>query len=280
MNTVQAVNTEVLKRFQKLVAAKRLAHAYLFAGPAQTGKMETALVIAQLVNCSESGAPCGRCESCHKIIAGNHPDIHLIGKADEDTIKIDEIRYLLSQAGLRAYEARTKVFVLRNAERMTTEAANALLKTLEEPAPNTLMLLTTAVPEACLGTIKSRCHTVKFFAARDILPQESNRILDIFLNRGNNEEYFKELSSDRPQTGQAMLVLLSWVRDVMLYKNGIQAGQLAYGHRTDDLQKMSRRNMQELSELNKQIVRVKSLADDNFNVKMALELMKERLWAN
>ena len=71
---------------------------------------------------------------------------------------------MLDGAHLMAFEAKTKVFIIRNIELMTLEAANALLKTLEEPAsPNTLMILTTSVPEANLDTIKSRCHTVKFF---------------------------------------------------------------------------------------------------------------------
>ena len=87
-----------------------------------------------------------------------------------DSIKIEDIRFLLSRAHLMAYEAKTKVFIIRNIELMTLEAANALLKTLEEPAPNTLMILTTSVLEANLDTIKSRCHIVKFF------PSSVNRI--------------------------------------------------------------------------------------------------------
>src|SRR5450631_1688723 len=81
-----------------------------------------------------------------------------------------------------AYEAKTKVFIIRNIELMTLEAANALLKTLEEPAKNTLMILTTSVPEANLDTIKSRCHIVKFF------PSSVNRISKILTDEGVKKE--------------------------------------------------------------------------------------------
>lgn len=273
------VQPQILERFQRLINSERLAHAYLFAGPAQTGKMATALALAQMVNCLEPGAPCGDCASCHKIAGGNHPDVHIIGNSDEDAIKIDEVRQMLAQVGLRAYEAQTKVFILHEAQRMTTEAANALLKTLEEPAGHTLIILTSAVAESCLATIKSRCHIVKFFAQEDRLPQDKDRILDVFLSRGN-EDFLKTLSTDRAMTADAMRVLLSWVRDVLLYKNGVESSHLIYQNRIKDLEKMSRRSVQDLCALNHQIVRVKALSDENLNVKMALSLMKERLWGN
>lgn len=275
-------SSDVLERFKRLIAAKRLAHAYLFAGPADTGKMETALAVAQLVNCEDiAHAPCGTCGQCRKIAAGIHPDMHIITVLeDENSILIEQIRHMLGRAALRAFEARTKVFILRDAHRMTTEASNALLKTLEEPAPNTLMILTTCVPEACLGTVKSRCHTVKFFRTTEPLPKERERVLDVFLSRVPHEDYLKSLSTDKAQVSAAMLTLLGFLRDAMLYKNGVQAQDLAYKNRLNDLKKMSERNMEDLCAVNAQIVRVKSLAGENLNVKMALSLVRERLWGN
>ncbi len=270
----------IMERFQRLAKAGRLAHAYLFTGPAGIGKMETSLDLARMVNCDDAAnAPCGYCVTCRKIAGGNHPDVHTIGNNEEDSIKIDEIRQMLGRVGLKAYEARTKVFILRNAERMTTEAANALLKTLEEPAPNTLIILTTAVPEACLDTIKSRCHTVKFFSADEHLPEDKDRVMDLFLSKGTNEDLIKAFGTDKEQASKAMLVLLSWVRDVLLYKNGVRQG-LVYKNRIADLERMSQRNMTELQALNEQIVHVKSLIDENLNPKMALSLVRERIWGN
>ena len=276
------VSQEVLNRFKRVAAAKRLAHAYLFTGPAQAGKMPTALAIAQLVNCEdEAHAPCGNCASCRKIAAGNHPDVHIVDVLkDENSIKIEQIRQMLGRVALRAFEAKTKVFIVRGIHLMTTEAANALLKTLEEPAPNTLMILTTNVPEACLDTVKSRCHSVKFFCNEEHLPEDKDRILDVFLSRAGHEDYLKTLSGDKEQAADAMLVLLSFLRDVMLYKSGGNVDNLVYKNRVSDLHKMSGRNMDDLCAVNAQIVRVKSLADENLNVKMALSLVRERLWGN
>ena len=178
INTAQ-INASAMERFKRLIANHRLAHAYLLVGPQDSGKTQTALSLAQLVNCeSETGQPCGECPPCRKIASGNHPDVHVLGNDEMDSIKIEEIRFLLSRAHLMAYEAKTKVFIIRNIELMTLEAANALLKTLEEPAPNTLMILTTSVPEANLDTIKSRCHTVKFF------PSSVNRIAKLLTDEG------------------------------------------------------------------------------------------------
>src|SRR3989338_8268189 len=160
-------NEIVLNRFKRLSISGRMGHAYLFTGPHGAGKMQTALAVAQLVNCEgvSGGAPCGVCVSCRKIVSGNHPDIHVLTLLeDENAIKIEQAQQMIQRTALKAYEARVKVFIVRCADLLTRDAANSLLKTLEEPAPNTLMLLTTAAPEACLGTIKSRCHEIPFFS--------------------------------------------------------------------------------------------------------------------
>jgi len=280
--TPTLANEEVLNRFRRLAASGRMAHAYLFAGPAQTGKFETALAVAQLVNCEDlDHGPCGNCASCRKVISGNHPDVHIVAVLeDENSIKIDQVRQMLGRAAMRAFEARTKVFILREAHHMTTEAANALLKTLEEPAPHTLMVLTTCLPEACLDTVKSRCHTVKFFRGDDRLPEDKNRIVDVFLSRVGSEDYLKTLSGDKEKAAAAMLACLGFLRDVMLYKNGVDTRHLVYKDRLGDLKKMSGRSMEDLGKVQAQIVRVKSLSDENLNVKMALSLVRERLWGN
>ncbi len=281
------IHEDIVARFARLVTAGRLAHAYLFIGPAGMGKMQAALAIAQMVNCDvppSSGnkqSPCGVCVSCRKIASGNHPDIHVMAALkDETTIKIEQARQMMQHASLKAYEAKVKVFIICDIDLMTREAANSLLKTLEEPAANTLMIFTTQVPEACLDTIRSRCHIVKFFCAEDRLPQDKDRFLNAFLSRTNQEEFLKVLSADKKQAGQTMVVLLAWLRDVMLYKSGIVAHALIHQDRLADFKKMAQRGMGDLSVLSEQIVHTKSLADENLNVKMALSLVRERLWGN
>jgi DNA polymerase-3 subunit delta' len=317
INTAQ-INAAAMQRFSRLTANHRLAHAYLLVGPQDSGKTQTALALAQMVNCeSEGSKPCTECPACRKIASGNHPDVHVLGNDEMDTIKIEEIRFLLSRAHLMAYEAKTKVFIIRNIELMTLEAANALLKTLEEPAANTLMILTTSVPEANLDTIKSRCHTVKFFPSsvnriakilvdegvriedahflavysegclgktRKLMEQEiirhKRKVLDEMLLNRNNDSFLKELSSDSQEATQALRFLLSFFRDVLLFKSGVSKTSLVHQDCLKEVEKFAGQGFEDLALIIRQIVKTKELVDENLNVKMSLSLLREHIWVN
>ena len=155
----------VLERFKALIENSRLAHAYLFVGPACVGKRETAEAIAKLVNCAASNNEtfCDSCPSCIKINNLQHPDVYLIDAEASGSIKIDEIRSIIKRVSLKPFEGKRKVFIIVNAENLTSQAANALLKTLEEPPNNSLIILTTCFPQRNLDTIKSRCHIINFY---------------------------------------------------------------------------------------------------------------------
>lgn len=311
------VHSDVVDRFRRLSASGRMGHAYLFTGPHGTGKMQTALAVAQLVNCEDvsGGAPCGVCASCRKITSGNHPDIHILALLeDENAIKIAQAKEMIQRTAFKAYEARVKVFIVRDADLLTTEAVNSLLKTLEEPAPNTLMLLTTAVPEACPDTIKSRCHVIPFFSyplnrvaqalreegvaqdtaaflafytdgclgrarqlAKEDMGLRKNQWINEFFSSGNNEDFLKGLASDRPSAVEALTVLLSFVRDAVLLKSGSAPADCAHQDRLQDIRVLAGRPLKELSAMAGQIVRARKLINENLNAKMALSLLKERV---
>ncbi len=141
-----------------------LSHAYLLTGPAQVGKRTLAQAFAQALLCtaertSPPGSPCGECRSCLKALNGTHPDLHTILPTEgKKAPGIDEIRALIAAAALQPQEGQYSIFVLPHAERLTAEAANALLKTLEEPAPHTLLLLTATDEQLLPNTIVSRCQ--------------------------------------------------------------------------------------------------------------------------
>jgi len=146
----------------------QLAHAYLLVGPPQVGKSTLALQLAQAVNCLEDDRPCGRCQQCQRIKRGLHADVQVIVPArDERTgrlrteVGIDQIRALERAAALEPYEGRCRVFIIDGVERISLEAANALLKTLEEPPPHVLLLLLTAQEDGLLPTIRSRCQRLE-----------------------------------------------------------------------------------------------------------------------
>lgn len=138
----------------------RLAHAYLFAGPAGVGKRQVALALAQDLFCQQQSG-CGDCPACQKVASGNHPDLHLLD-GSAGAIKIEQIRLVQQQLALRPLEGDYRICLIDGAEEMTPAAANALLKTLEEPRPDTLLLLITAEPEKLLPTILSRCQQLPF----------------------------------------------------------------------------------------------------------------------
>jgi DNA polymerase III subunit delta' len=141
------------------VTQGRVAHAYLFAGSRQVGKTTLARTFAQALNCSSVDRPCGQCLSCSKIAHGSHPDVRLL-EGQNGSLKIDQIRTLQNDVALTAHEGEWKVYILRNFEQATIEAANCLLKTLEEPPSRVVLLLTSSSNSLMLPTIVSRCRVV------------------------------------------------------------------------------------------------------------------------
>ncbi|MFC1898860.1 ATP-binding protein [Chloroflexota bacterium] len=147
-----------------------VAHAYLFAGPAHVGKMTLALNLAQALNCGASEYPCGECLSCQKIASGKHSDVQIIGlngNADsaggrpQREISIEQIRELQHSVILPPFEGKYKVFIIDGAEYLSGEAANCLLKTLEEPQEKIIFILLTASENLLPETVISRCQRLE-----------------------------------------------------------------------------------------------------------------------
>lgn len=153
---------------RRTLAAQQVRHAYLFIGPQRIGKSLLAQRFAQTLLCT-GGAdplvaptdPCNVCLSCRKALHGNHPDLHVIKKAaDKQFILIEQVRDLQNASARRTLEGRRNIFIIENAHEMNLQAANCLLKTLEEPEPDVVLLLT--VPDAglLLPTILSRVQQI------------------------------------------------------------------------------------------------------------------------
>ena len=148
-----------------------LCHAYLFSAPEHSGKTALALKLAQTLNCTGSEPPCGVCEPCRRISAGIHSDVQIIGLAVNDEgkskteVTIEQIRAINHAASMPPYEGKSRVFIIDEADRMSTGAANALLKTLEEPPPNVVFVLTTSRENLVPETIRSRCVKLRLASA-------------------------------------------------------------------------------------------------------------------
>jgi DNA polymerase III subunit delta' len=148
---------------QRALAESRLPHAYLFHGPAGVGKKFTAVQFVKALYCSTSSAheACDVCIICRKIATDNHADVMRVGP-DGNSIKIEQIRAIQHRLSYKPYEDQRTTILLEDCELLSPPAANALLKTLEEPRPNVLLLLLTGKKDALPLTIVSRCQLVPF----------------------------------------------------------------------------------------------------------------------
>lgn len=164
MNYQHIVGNEAVHRLLKTILMQgKTSHACLFTGPEGVGKATTAQVFAKALLCAspEDGMPCDHCNSCRKFDSDNHPDFHRID-GEKGTIKIEQIRELQKNIYLKAYESENRVYLIDRADNLTIEAANSLLKILEEPPARSYFILTSHRPFALLPTIISRCQQFNF----------------------------------------------------------------------------------------------------------------------
>jgi DNA polymerase-3 subunit delta' len=169
---------------KQALAQNRVGHSYLFSGIDASGKKTLALEFAKVVNCEkvdEINDSCGECPACLKISRHNHPDIFFI-EAEGQFIRINAIREIQEQMTFKPMEGRKRVFVIDNADKMNDQAANALLKTLEEPSPANILILVTAKPYTLPSTIISRCRHMRFN------PLSIDTVTKFLIERGNMEK--------------------------------------------------------------------------------------------
>jgi DNA polymerase-3 subunit delta' len=144
----------------------RLAHAYMITGPRHLGKMTLAMDLARAVNCTASERPCGECAQCDRISRGLHTDVKIV-EVDKDQVKsrvmiaIDQVREMQREVSLAPFEGASRVIIIDQAERLSEEAANGLLKTLEEPPDQVVLVLLAPDTGVMATTLSSRCQILE-----------------------------------------------------------------------------------------------------------------------
>lgn len=154
---------EVAESLKKIVNSGTIPHAFLFAGPKGTGKTSAARILAKIINCEKlgkGGVPCDKCEQCTSITKGTNLDVIEMDAASHRGI--DDVRTLRDAVKLAPSQAKKKIYIIDEAHMLTTEASNALLKTLEEPPDHVIFILATTNPEKLIDTIRSRTTFITF----------------------------------------------------------------------------------------------------------------------
>lgn len=234
---------KAINAIRRAYLADRLPHGLIFAGPVGVGKATTASVLAKLFLCEkpQRDIPCGQCDSCRVFGAGNHPDFHVItkeliryhdknGKSKGIELSIHVMRpELIEPANRKPIMGRGKVFVIEQAELMNAQAQNSILKTLEEPAGRTIIVLLTDQPAAMLPTIRSRCQMFQF------APLELPKVLVELQKRGVDPS----TASDAAKFAEGSLgVALKWIEDGVIGPARELTGQLeelSRGHIPENL---------------------------------------------
>ncbi|QHE59664.1 DNA polymerase III subunit delta' [Rossellomorea vietnamensis] len=160
---IQPFQPVVLQMLQNSILKDRVAHAYLFEGEKGTRKKEMSMLFAKALLCLNrvDGKPCEDCSNCKRINHGNHPDLHVV-EPDGLSIKKDQIKSLQEEFSKTGVESKKKIYIIVHGDKMTANAANSLLKFLEEPLADTTAILITGNIHRILPTILSRCQTVSF----------------------------------------------------------------------------------------------------------------------
>ncbi|WP_373215728.1 ATP-binding protein [Ruminococcus sp. 5_1_39BFAA] len=150
---------EIIRHLKNAIETEKVSHSYILTGDPGSGKKLLAGTYATALQCEEGGTePCGKCESCKKAIGKNHPDIIMVSHEKPNTISIDEIRdQVVNDVSIKPYFSHYKIYIIADAELMTPQAQNALLKTIEEPPEYAVIMLLTSNADGLLPTIRSRC---------------------------------------------------------------------------------------------------------------------------
>lgn len=222
---------QIKEHFQNAIAAKKISHAYIINGEKSSGKEFIARVFAMALQCEKGGNdPCQECHSCKQALSDNHPDIIYVSHEKPNSISVDDIRAQINNdVTIKPYSSPYKVYIVNEAEKMTTQAQNAILKTLEEPPAYAVILLLTSNVNALLPTILSRCvvlnmkpvadELVRKYLMKELQVPDYKAEVCVAFARGNvgrakalaSSEDFENIKSEA-------LSLLKYIQEMELYE--------------------------------------------------------------
>ncbi len=314
-----AGQSSAIEFLRRSIARDRLSHSYIFTGPKGTGRFTTAIELAKAINCAaKSGDACDECPTCKKINSRNHIDLIIVSGSPSASgeVKIDMVRSLQYLINLKPYEMRKKVCIIDGADNMNQTSSNALLKTLEEPPSDSILILIVENPANVLPTIQSRCQQVRFgnlpvLVLEEILKREhslggaearsvaqlasgrigealkiirqgalqgKNRIIDALASGALFDE--DRFAISREWANEALDIILSWYRDIVMAKLGIGEGLFMNIDRLDAIRKAADRGdleIEDLARLTEEIIDSRFYLERNVNFKLVWSLLGQKI---
>jgi DNA polymerase III delta' subunit len=240
-------NRKVVERMSRAVQSRNISHAYLLEGDRTIDKLSLAENFVKAILCLDgSGDSCEKCLSCHKINHGNHEDLIYLA-AEGSSIKDEAVEELQSRLKKKPYVGDRNIVILQDADTMTPKAQNRLLKTLEEPAPGTVIILLSENLENLAQTILSRCvifrlNPFETSEYRDVL-EGTIKIADMLLDKRPFYEISSQLADytgDRSLAFEFLDALESWYRDLAISGYDLSGGILFHGDRIEEIRKRGR----------------------------------------
>lgn len=307
-----------VKILQHALKERRLGVSYLFYGPSGLGKSFVAKQFAKSLNCQNQGIDaCDKCSSCRRAEKLEYPDLYWLDfEAGSENIKIEQVRAMQNAINLRPFEGRAKVFVINNCQGLTEEAANCLLKVIEEPPLNSLIILITADVHRVLPTIASRCQKIRFInlkkkEVKEILSinqkldaktsrylslysdgrigdclrlsengflSRKDSILDAFLHTSSRMR-LDNLFKDKDQAREVLSILLGWFRDLLLAKVNASSEYLINQDRIAELKRQAQRytHAQLLLVLNS-LAKSFEYLKQNINLRLVADTIGMSIW--
>ena len=298
----------IKEHFKKAIAVHKVSHAYILAGEAGMGRKSLANAFALTLLCEKGQTePCLECHACKQVLSGNHPDLIYVTHEKPASIGVDDIREQINDTiQIRPYSANYKIYIVDEAEKMTVQAQNALLKTIEEPPAYAVIMLLTTNPDGFLPTILSRCVQLKLkplpdsiirsyltekmgvseskselYAAfaRGNLGKAKRQVLNILKNVRQMDisqllDAIKRLKDENMDLHECLDIMQVWYRDGLMFKVTKDANLLIFKDEFSAMNEMSTQiGYDGFENILNAIDKARIRLDANVNMELALELM-------
>ena len=278
---------QIKEHLQNAISAKKISHAYIINGEKSSGKEFIARVFAMTLQCEKGGTePCQECHSCKQALSDNQPDIIYVSHEKPNTISVDDIRAQINNdIAIKPYSSPYKIYIMNEAEKMTPQAQNAILKTLEEPPEYAvIMLLTSNVnsllpTEVCVAFARGNIGKAKSLASSEDFDNIKNEALSLLkyiqdMDLSEITAAIKKITEYKLQINDYLDLIAIWYRDVLLFKATSDVNHLVFREEISAIRRVAQRSSYEgIEEVIEALDKAKRRLDANVNFDLTMELL-------